>query len=253
MLYIQPMIKPLIIASLCFITLVVTAQSKTTITFKSQDGIIITADSYMPHSKAAPVIVLFHQANWSRGEYLEIAPELNTLGFNCIAVDLRSGGAINNVTNMTKLNAAKAMKSTQYIDAIPDMKAAVKYAKNNLTDGKVIVWGSSYSSALSLKLAGQMNEIDAVMAFSPAEYFVSQGKARDFVTSDAGNIFKPVFITSAKSEKSSWWSIYVAIPSENKTFYLPESSGNHGSRALWSKFADSPGYWNSVKNFLKSL
>ena len=45
------------------------------ITFKSADNLLITADRYTPHtSNTTPLIVLFHQAGSSRGEYNEIAP-----------------------------------------------------------------------------------------------------------------------------------------------------------------------------------
>ena len=247
------MIKSILTVLVLIGTCELFSQSKKVIDFTSEDEVTISADLYMPHPASAPLVILFHQANWSRGEYNEIAPELNTIGYNCLAVDLRSGGAVNNVTNLTKRSATKAMKSTQYVDALADMRAAIKYAKNQLAEGKVIVWGSSYSSALALKLAGRMKEIDAVLAFSPAEYFVSQGKPRDFVISDAIHIDKPVFITSAKSEKSSWWGMYVAIPSENKAHFLPYTAGNHGSKALWSKFSDSKAYWKSVKSFLGSI
>gem|GEM_PF-5977157 len=67
------------------------ASNSQSISFKSADGILITADSYVPHTTTSPLILLFHQAGSSRGEYNEIAPRLNELGFNCIAVDLRSG------------------------------------------------------------------------------------------------------------------------------------------------------------------
>ena len=224
------------------------------IKFQSEDGVTITADLYMIHPKTAPFIVLFHQANWSRGEYNEIAPELNTLGYNCLSVDLRSGGAVNNVTNQTKLNAVKAMKSTQYVDALADMRAAISYAEKNFATGKLIIWGSSYSSALSLKLAAEMSEsVDAVIAFSPGEYFIAQGKPRDYITSVAGDILQHTFITSAKSEKGNWWGIYVSIASDNKIYYLPETVGNHGSKALWSQYSDSAGYWKALKSFLASI
>lgn len=223
------------------------------INFPSEDGISISAELYMNNSEEAPIIVLFHQANWSRGEYLEIAPILNTMGYNCLAVDLRSGGSVNGIENLTKKKATQAMKPTQYIDALSDMRAAIKYAKEYLTTTKVIVWGSSYSAALALNLAGSMEEIDAVLSFSPGEYFTSQGKPKNFIATAASNIKAPVFITSAKSEKESWWNIYEALENENKTYYLPESSGNHGSRALWSSFSDSSGYWKAVKSFLDTL
>ena len=47
----------------------------------------------------APVLVLFHQAGWSRGEYREIAPKLNELGYICLAIDQRSGKGVNGVAN----------------------------------------------------------------------------------------------------------------------------------------------------------
>ena len=154
---------------------------------------------------------------------------------------------------MALANASKSMKSTQYIDAIPDMKAAIHYAKSNFSTGKLIIWGSSYSSALALRLGSLSKEVDAILAFSPAEYFVSQGKPRDYITSEMSNLNKPVFITSAKSEKNGWWGMYVAIPSQEKVYFLPETAGNHGSKALWSKYSDARDYWKAVESFLAGI
>lgn len=234
-----------------FITVSTISQAMETITFKAEDGVEITAELYITHPNTAPFIVLFHQANWSRGEYQEIAPKLNAMGYNCMAIDQRSGGAVNGIPNKTKISATKAMKGTQYIDALTDMNAAIVYAKTNFAEGKLIIWGSSYSSALVLKIAGDQPEaIDGTLAFSPGEYFGRFEKPVDFIASSAKNITNPVFITSAKNEKGSWWKIYEAIDSENKHYFLPETSGNHGSRALWEKFNDSKSYWKAVKEFL---
>lgn len=229
-------------------------QEKKQIVFESDDGLEVTADLYMTHDKSAPFIVLFHMARSSRGEYIEIAPRLNRLGFNCMAVDLRSGGASNGVQNVTYMAAEKAMKATQYINAYADIDAAVNYAQEYLAEGKLIIWGSSYSSSLVIRYAGDhQGAVNAVMAFSPGEYFRNQGKSATYVTQGAAKVDVPVFITSAKHEKSSWWKIYEAIPVDNKVFFLPETAGNHGSQALWSKFGDSLRYWDAVEKFLKSI
>ncbi len=230
------------------------AQEVQTITFNSKDGLELTADLYMPNDKAAPFIILFHQARWSRGEYKEIVPRLTTLGFNCLAVDLRSGGEVNGVKNQSSINAQKAMKPTAYVDAYPDIEAAVAYVSDFYAEGKIILWGSSYSSALVLKYAGDhVGNVDAVMSFSPGEYFAGQGKSKTWITESASKITQPVFITSARGEKSSWSSIFAAIPSEQKVNFMPTTAGNHGSRALWPKFGDSVFYWEAVENFLNSL
>ena len=228
--------------------------SQETITFPSADGVTITGDLYAPHEQNAPFIVLCHQAGWSRGEYIEIAPKLNTMGFNCLAIDQRSGNAVNNTANQTFKEAKKAMKQTNYLDALQDIEAAVGYAKANLCTGKLILWGSSYSAALVLKVAGQhADKIDGVLSFSPGEYFKSYGKPTDFIQQGASTIQDPAFITSARNEEGSWASIYNAIEHPGKVRFVPSTMGNHGSRALWQKFTDSTAYWAAVTDFLNQF
>jgi len=227
------------------------AQTKKSVEFYSEDGLTITADTYIKHSLDKPFIVLFHQAGWSRGEYIEVAPKLNELGFNCMAIDQRSGKIVNNIENETAKRAAKRNLSMNYPDAIPDLIAAIKYARKNFVKGKLIIWGSSYSSALVLKLAGENRKLcDAVLSFAPGEYFTRFGKPENWITQSAKNIEVPVFITSAKSEKVYWTPIFEKIKSTNKHSFLPETEGNHGSRALWKKFLDSKDYWKEVRKFL---
>lgn len=220
-----------------------------TIEYPSKDGLQITADFYKA-TNSDTFILLFHQAGWSRGEYKETAPKLNALGYSCLAVDQRSGGEINAITNQTHKRAKKAGKNTEFIDAYQDIEATVAYVKKTYTPKKIIIWGSSYSSSLVLKYAGDYpKQIDAVLSFSPGEYF---GK-NNFIKNSASNIKVPSFITSAKNEKGSWSAIHNAIPTSTKTMYLPTTKGNHGSRSLWSKFNDNDGYWTAVKGFLKDI
>jgi dienelactone hydrolase len=231
------------------------AAGPATVTFSSTDGLAITADLYAPNEDpAAPLIVLFHQARWSRGEYLEIAPRLNGLGFNCLAVDLRSGGEVNGVDNETFKRAEAAGKGTGYTDALPDMEASLAWVRKNHAKGKVIAWGSSYSAALVLRIAGEKPDLaDAVLAFAPGEYFSEDGKPETWVADAARKITVPAFITSARAEKPNWAPLFAAIPDGKKASYLPETDGNHGSRALWKEFDDSPGYWEAVSAFLSQF
>ncbi len=159
-----------------------TVKLDTTLEFLSGDGLAITADVRITHEKTAPLIVLFHQAGWSRGEYQEIIPRLATLGFNCMAIDQRSGDAVNGVQNQTHQRATAAGKSTTYLDAYQDLEAAMQYAKANYAQGKLIAWGSSYSAALVIKLASQHGDVvDGVLSFSPGEYFGRLGAGVDYV------------------------------------------------------------------------
>lgn len=172
-----------------------------------------------------------------------------------MAIDQRSGGEINGVVNETHQRAEKQKLGTAYVDAEVDMISAIKYVKKGYDKAeKVIVWGSSYSSALVLKIAGDGRvDVDAVLSFAPGEYFENQGKPADYIEQSAQNITVPVFITSMKSEKPNWWSIYEVIPAIGKDLFIPETDGQHGSRALWEKFPEHKNYWNAVNAFLKRL
>ena len=94
------------------------------ISFPSMDGLEITADYYPLDQKDAPYIILFHQANFSRGSYRTIAPRLNTLGFNCLAIDQRSGNKAQGVINETNRRAVAEKMPSKYVNAIPDVEAA---------------------------------------------------------------------------------------------------------------------------------
>ncbi len=241
-----------VLTTLALTTHVCIAQQEI-ITFPSEDGLLITANVYAPHTnRQAPVIVLFHQAGSSRGEYSEIAPRLNAMGFNAMAVDQRSGDISRGIENETAQRARDKGLDTHYNHALPDMIAALKYARQHLTKGKVIAWGSSYSAALVLKLAGEQPKLsDATIAFSPGEYFPVSGKT--WIEDAARKITTPVFITSAKHEADEWSSIFTAIPAKDKTGFIPEGDGKHGSRALWKKYPDHDAYWKALSGFLKSF
>lgn len=223
-----------------------------TIEFASGDGVEITADLYWAHDdKATPFIVLCHQAGWSRGEYLEIAPKLNEMGFNCLAIDQRSGGAVNEVSNQTAKAAKATGKKTTFVDAEQDMVAALRYARENFAEGDLVLWGSSYSAALALRIAGEHADLlNGVLAFAPGEYFARFGQSEDWITVSAKKIAVPTFVTSAKNEYGRWKGIFDAIELESKTKFVPQTAGNHGSRALWEQFDDHEDYWTAVNSFL---
>lgn len=221
-----------------------------TITFKASDGISVTADLYMAHKASAPFIILYHQAGYSRGEYRSIAPKLNEMGFNCLAVDQRSGDQVNGVINETHKEAVAAQLPTEYLDAIPDMEAAYLYAKYSIKPGKIILWGSSYSAAILFYMGSVHHKnLSGILSFAPGSYFKINNKE---LKTFAARITCPVFVTSARSEYKNWKGIYDMVKSEKSNF-LPETEGKHGSKALWSDNPSHQAYWTAVTKFLKSL
>ena len=221
-----------------------------TITFPSLDELNITADLYLI-DKTSPIVLLFHRADWSRGEYLEIAPILNELGYNVMAIDARSGADINGVANKTVERALENELGVSYSDAAVDIEAAIQYAKENLGYENIITWGSSYSASLVIALSEKYNaNVKAVLAFAPGEYFTLEDKS---IAHYAEKLTIPVFITGAKAEKDWYHPIFEAVASEDKICFVPESDGYHGSQALWKSSFGNQEYWNAVISFLGSL
>lgn len=227
-----------------------TGFSRETITFKASDGVAVTADLYMAHEATAPFIILYHQAGYSRGEYRSIAPQLNAMGFNCMAVDQRSGDKVNGVINDTHKGAVAANLPTEYLDAMPDMEAAYLYVKYSIKPDKIILWGSSYSSSILFYMGSVHHKnLSGILCFAPGDYFKINNKE---LKTFAARITCPVFVTSAKSEHKNWKGIYDQVKSE-KSYFLPETEGKHGSKALWDDNPSHQAYWTAVSKFLNTL
>ena len=224
------------------------------IEFPAEDGLTITAEMYGPHGISAPWVVVAHQARWSRGEYRESAPRFNALGFNVLALDQRSGEAVNDVVNKTAERAKEKGLPMGYLDAEGDILAGLRWVRE-LGAEKVVLVGSSYSASLALKIAGEHPElVDAVVSFSPGEYF---GKDQPkLIETASAKITCPTFLTSSKEEVPRWKPFFEAIPGQDgvlKWGYEPEGEGHHGSRALWSEREGYRAVWTALTGFLVAL
>ena len=219
------------------------------IQFVSLDSLPITANSYRV-ADSLPVIVLCHQARYNKYEYAGIAEKLNELGFNCLAIDQRSGGPIADQPNETTLAALEAGKPIEFIDAEQDMIAAVRYASERY-QGSLILWGSSYSSTLALYLAIELDEVDAVVSFSPGNYMEEE---KGSLIEKLSNFRKPAFITSSKREAESVTELLAKLTlGEDQIQFIPEGPGHHGSRALWNHQSDAEEYWTAINPFLANF
>ena len=215
-----------------------------TITFPSKDKLPITADLYQV-KESKRFVLLCHQAGFSRGEYVEAAKKINALGFSCLATDQRSGDIVNGVENETKKRAVEKGLATTYLDAKPDIEAAIDYVYDLNNNKPIILIGSSYSAALSLLLATNSDKVKAVAAFSPGEYLKGIELAKSIT-----NMNKPVFVTSSKKEINQIIDVVKNIDSKYITHFKPKVEGIHGSRVLWKKTIGNQTYWKVFSEFL---
>lgn len=222
-------------------------EKKKTITFPSKDGLPITADIYKAKDTSIRIL-LCHQAGYSRGEYIDTALELTKLGYSVMAIDQRSGNAVNNIKNETKLAASKKGLGVTYLDAKQDIEAAIDYIYKQNGGRKIILVGSSYSASLSLLIGVNNPKIKAVAAFSPGEYFKGIN-----INKSISTYKKTVFVTSSLSESKNVKILIDKIDPSFSTHFIPKVKGIHGSRALWKTTDGYKDYWSSFNSFLVSV
>jgi len=217
------------------------------ITFKSNDGLKITADYYRVENHNN-FIVLCHRSHCNRAEYRETAPKFNKLGYSCLAIDQRSGMKIFAETNETKNRAKEKGLPTGYLDAKPDIESAVNYAYKLNGNKPIYLLGSSYSASLALLTSSQTDKIKATIVFSPGEYLKGINLAEQIKT-----INIPIFATSAKKEIEQVSEVLKFVDKKYITHFKPRVEGFHGSKTLWETVKGYETYWKALEQFLKNI
>jgi dienelactone hydrolase len=215
------------------------------VTFPSKDSLPITADVYIRDGKE-PLMLLCHQAGFSRGEYHITALKINQAGYSCMAIDQRSGKEANGVVNETAQKAKEKSLPTDYQDARQDIEAAIDYLYERSAHHPIILVGSSYSASLALLIARDNPKVRAVAAFSPGEYF----KGTD-IQKELKGMSTAVFVTSSQKETPGVEKLVSAIDQERVTHFKPKVAGIHGSRALWSSTEGNEAYWKAFLAFVE--
>lgn len=224
-------------------------QIPTYVSFPAPDEVPISALLYH-HSKQAPVILLCHQARFNKMEYKEIALTLFENGFNCLAIDQRSGGPMEDSLNGTQVAAEKLGKSTDFLSAEQDIEAGITYLEKKYNK-KVILWGSSYSATLALYQALQNEHLKAAVCFSPGNYLsAKKGDLRVLLA----ELNKPVFITSSKAETPDLEHLLKHHKHSKFIYHFkPLMAGEHGSKTLWKSQPGHSEYWDALTHFLTQL
>jgi len=215
---------------------------------KAADGVVVYGDLYDgPKGDKGPILLLFHQAGSSAAEYEPIAPRLVREGFSCLAVDLRSGGDMFGRNRTVAENRFSAPQL--YGAAYKDMVAALDWAVQK-GYAPIVIWGSSYSASLCLRLASEREQVAGVVAFSPGEYFEERG----VVAKWASKVRVPVFVASSPGEVEKASAIFERIQASGSSQFVPDK-GVHGSSMLRKDKnpAGAEEAWRAVLSFLRQF
>ncbi|MCL1817275.1 MAG: hypothetical protein FWG43_06720, partial [Clostridiales bacterium] len=91
------------------------------------------------------------------------------------------------------------------------------------------------------------DDISAVIAFSPSEYFEYEGQK---IVDYAANIKCPLFVAAEASIEDQAKAIYEIAPSKNKLYC---EINRHGSSALWVENDNREDYWQQIDAFLETI
>ena len=225
------------------------------ISFYTSDSIKIFGDLYIS-DQSDPVILLFHQGGSNaRAEYGPIIPRLLEDDFNILAIDQRQGGQYFGGYNRTIANVPTYNYSDTYTycDAYNNLESALDFVIENDFTGKKILWGSSYSATLSIKLAHERQQaVDAVLAFSPASGKPMEGcNPEPFLE----NLTVPLLFLRPRRELQSERSQNQLdlVKSYNHQTYIAEN-GVHGSSMLVETRTKHPvnEVWQVVMEFIRT-
>lgn len=224
------------------------AFSQEKVSFYTSDSLKITADLYL-NDYQLPFIILLHQSGSSRGEYATIAPKLMNFGYNCLAVDLRSGDKFNYIENESASRAKEQHVPAKFIDARKDIDAAILFVRK-YNRKPVVLFGSSYSASLALIVANESREVKAVVAFSPGEYFNPEMQVKEKVK----GLNKPVFAASSEIEYKYIVELLSEVADTAKIIYKPSKGrGVHGAKALLEESDGSRECWFQLTWFFGKL
>ena len=219
-----------------------------TVSFTSEDGLRVTADEYIIEPDN-PYILLFHEQGSSRGEFSSIARRLCKMDYNCLAVDLRNGGNSNFVSNQTTKEFNKSKLESGFNEIELDMLAAINYASEKSKIPQVL-FGSGVNGSVCLKVALTNENVRAVVALSPGEYFLPEIKIQDTIAP----LQKPVFISSSKVEYPYVSELASGIDENYITLFKPKQGpGYRGTASLSLDYEQNTEYWIALIRFFKKL
>lgn len=217
------------------------------VNFYTSDSLLISADHYYSDPED-PYILLFHTEESSRGEYAGLAERFVKMHYNCLAVDLRKGDKYGYIDNLSATRAKNLQIDKKKYTA-NDILAAIDYAFRQ-SNKKVILLGSSWSASHALKIGSSSPMVQAIIAFSPGEAFVSGIRLADILKQTD----LPVYIASSPEEMAFMDSTIRNNSNANVTLFdPPEKTLNRGIQLLFDNNPSHNEYWLSLLIFIKSL
>jgi dienelactone hydrolase len=133
-----------------------------TVTFRTEDGVTLTATWHEPSHRPAPAVILVHMLNGSRRDWEGVASRLAADGIGALAIDLRGHGDSQRVPmpeappEFTAM-AADVEAARRYLGSRPDVQAS-----------RIGIAGASLGANLAALVAGADPLVKSLALLSPS-------------------------------------------------------------------------------------
>lgn len=142
-------------------------------------------------------------------------------GYNCMAIDQRSGGKINGVDNQTLIEALKASKDTGYPAAEQDIVAAVEYARKKIAKGKSFYGEARIPRPSPLSSPRKIRASSTPSSASPGGVFRRIRAFEELGARARRATHGPVLVMGAANERQQEEMIFDAIADSRKELFVP--------------------------------
>ena len=189
------------------------------ITLTTQDNVKIAA-TYYPGGERG--VILLHMLGRSRGDYAELAQELNSRGFSVIAIDLRGHGQSE--------GNWRSFSATEFNAMTLDVRAAKEYLiSRGVKPGRIGIVGASIGANIALRYSAEDSDIKTVVLLSPGLNY------RGVSTEEAAKHLRSALFAASEEDAYAYSSAeqLYALAGEDKAFERLRGAG-HGTEMLSS-------------------
>lgn len=150
------------VAALFAITIPVHATQR--VTFRTDDGVTLTATWYEPSARPAPAVILVHMLQRSRRDWEPLAQRLASEGIGALAIDLRGHG------ESTGQAPSAAEESATFASLIADVRAARRFlaSRSDVQQARVGIAGASLGASLAVLHASADPTVSSLALLSPS-------------------------------------------------------------------------------------
>lgn len=192
------------------------------VSFRTDDGVTITASWYEPSMRPAPAVILVHMLGRSRRDWDSFASRLAGAGIGALAIDLRGHG--------DSTYYGGPMDDAGYAPMVKDVAAASRYlaTRSDVRGNKIGIAGASIGANLAALHAAADSRIASLALLSPSLDY--RGLRIEAAVRKYGN--RPVLLVSSDDDPYATRSSVELAKTGGIREHLPLVAAGHGTQML---------------------